>query len=219
MGEVQVHALRGVDMDLFSGELMVLLGPSGSGKSTLLNILGGLDTASGGTVRYGDLDLTKASDKDLTQYRRHHVGFVFQFYNLIPSLTSKENVAAVTEIARNPMKPEEALELVGLGDRMNHFPSQLSGGQQQRVAIARAIAKRPSVLLCDEPTGALDWETGVVVLEALETVNRELRTATAVITHNADIARIADRVIHMSNGHVSSVEQNETRLSPKDIHW
>ena len=220
MGEVQVHALRGVDMDLFSGELMVLLGPSGSGKSTLLNILGGLDTATAGTVRYGDsLDLTRASDKELTQYRRHHVGFVFQFYNLIPSLTAKENVAAVTEIAREPMKPEEALELVGLGDRMDHFPSQLSGGQQQRVAIARAIAKRPAVLLCDEPTGALDWETGVVVLEAIETVNRELGTATAVITHNADIARIADRVIHMSNGHVSSVDRNETRMSPKDIHW
>ena len=219
MGEVQVHALRGVDMDLFSGELMVLLGPSGSGKSTLLNILGGLDTATGGTVRYGSLDLTKASEKELTNYRRHNVGFVFQFYNLIPSLTAKENVAAVTEIARNPMKPEEALELVGLGDRMSHFPSQLSGGQQQRVAIARAIAKRPSVLLCDEPTGALDWETGVVVLEAIEIVNRELGTATAVITHNADISRMADRVIHMSNGQVSSIDHNEARLSPRDIHW
>ena len=219
MGEVQVHALRGVDMDLFSGELMVLLGPSGSDKSTLLNILGGLDTATSGTVRYGSLDLTRAGDKELTQYRRYHVGFVFQFYNLIPSLTAKENVAAVTEIAREPMKPEEALELVGLGDRMDHFPSQLSGGQQQRVAIARAIAKRPSVLLCDEPTGALDWETGVVVLEAIETVNREMGTATAVITHNADIAGMADRVIHMSNGHISSVERNESRRSPKDIHW
>ena len=206
MGEVQVHALRGIDMDLVSGELVVILGPSGSGKSTLLNILGGLDVATSGTIRYGHLDLTRATDKELTQYRRHHVGFVFQFYNLIPSLTAKENVAAVTEIAREPMKPEEALKLVGLGDRMDHFPSQLSGGQQQRVAIARAIAKRPSVLLCDEPTGALDWETGVVVLEAIETVNRELGTATAVITHNADIARMADRVIHMSNGHVSSVE-------------
>jgi putative ABC transport system ATP-binding protein len=219
MGEVQVHALRGVNMDLFSGELMVLLGPSGSGKSTLLNILGGLDTATGGTVRYGDLDLTKASEKELTNYRRHNVGFVFQFYNLIPSLTAKENVAAVTEIARDPMRPEEALELVGLGDRMGHFPSQLSGGQQQRVAIARAIAKRPSVLLCDEPTGALDWETGVVVLEAIETVNRELGTATAVITHNADIAGMADRVIHMSNGQVSSIDYNQARLSPKEIHW
>ena len=219
MGEVQVHALRGVDMDVFAGELMVLLGPSGSGKSTLLNILGGLDTATAGSVRYGELDLTRATDKELTQYRRHHVGFVFQFYNLIPSLTAKENVAAVTEIARQPMKPEEALDLVGLGDRMNHFPSQLSGGQQQRVAIARAIAKRPAVLLCDEPTGALDWETGIVVLQAIETVNRQLGTATAVITHNADIARMADRVIHMSNGNVSSVELNETRVSPADIHW
>lgn len=219
MGEVQVHALRGVDMDVFTGELMVLLGPSGSGKSTLLNILGGLDTATAGVVRYGDLDLTRATDKQLTQYRRHHVGFVFQFYNLIPSLTARENVAAVTEIARNPMKPEEALEIVGLGDRMNHFPSQLSGGQQQRIAIARAIAKRPSVLLCDEPTGALDWETGIVVLEAIETVNRELGTATAVITHNADISRMADRVVHMSNGNVSSVEHNTNRRSPKEIHW
>jgi putative ABC transport system ATP-binding protein len=219
MGEVQVHALRGVDMDVFAGELMVLLGPSGSGKSTLLNILGGLDTATTGSVRYGEFDLTRATDKELTQYRRHHVGFVFQFYNLIPSLTAKENVAAVTEIARQPMKPEEALDLVGLGDRMNHFPSQLSGGQQQRVAIARAIAKRPAVLLCDEPTGALDWETGIVVLQAIETVNRQLGTATAVITHNADIARMADRVVHMSNGQVSSVELNEVRVSPADIHW
>ena len=219
MGEVQVHALRGVDLDLVSGELVVILGPSGSGKSTLLNILGGLDVATTGTIRYGELDLTRATDKELTQYRRHHVGFVFQFYNLIPSLTAKENVAAVTEIAREPMKPEEALKLVGLGDRMDHFPSQLSGGQQQRVAIARAIAKRPSVLLCDEPTGALDQETGVVVLEAIETVNRELGTATAVITHNADIAKMADRVIHMSNGQVSSVETNEQRVNPKDIHW
>ena len=219
MGEVQVHALRGVDMDLFSGELMVLLGPSGSGKSTLLNILGGLDTATAGTVHYGSLDLTRATEKQLTHYRRHNVGFVFQFYNLIPSLTAKENVAAVTEIAGEPMKPEEALELVGLGDHMNHFPSQLSGGQQQRVAIARAIAKRPSVLLCDEPTGALDFETGIVVLEAIETVNRELKTATALITHNADIAKMADRIIHMSNGHIVSVEHNSPRLSPKDIHW
>jgi putative ABC transport system ATP-binding protein len=219
MGEVKVHALRGIDMDLFSGELVVILGPSGSGKSTLLNILGGLDTATSGTVRYGALDLTRANDKELTQYRRHHVGFVFQFYNLIPSLTAKENVAAVTEIAREPMKPQEALELVGLGDRINHFPSQLSGGQQQRVAIARAIAKRPSVLLCDEPTGALDVETGIVVLEAIETVNRELGTAAAIITHNADIAAMADRVIHMSNGHITSAEENKSRRSPKEIHW
>lgn len=173
MGEVSVHALRGVDLELFGGEMMVLLGPSGSGKSTLLNILGGLDRASGGTVLYRDLDITAAGDKQLTQYRRSHVGFVFQFYNLIPSLTALENVAAVTEIADKPMRPEEALELVGLGDRMHHFPSQLSGGQQQRIAIARAIAKRPSVLLCDEPTGALDSETGIVVLEAIDRVNRE----------------------------------------------
>ena len=219
MGEVQVQALRGADMDLFAGELMVLLGPSGSGKSTLLNILGGLDTATSGSVSYRGFDLTHATDRELTRYRRLHVGFVFQFYNLIPSLTARENVAAVTEIATNPMKPEEALELVGLDDRMNHFPSQLSGGQQQRVAIARAIAKRPSVLLCDEPTGALDWETGVVVLEAIETVNRELGTATALITHNADISGMASRVIHMSNGSISSVEQNVARRAPRDLHW
>ncbi len=219
MGEVRVHALRGVDLDLFGGEMMVLLGPSGSGKSTLLNILGGLDRASGGTVMYRDLDITAAGDKALTQYRRSHVGFVFQFYNLIPSLTALENVAAVTEIADKPMRPEEALELVGLGDRMHHFPSQLSGGQQQRVAIARAIAKRPSVLLCDEPTGALDSETGIVVLEAIDRVNRELGAATAVITHNADIAGMADRVVHMSNGHVSSIDINKARRNPRDLHW
>lgn len=219
MGEVRVHALRGVDLELFGGEMMVLLGPSGSGKSTLLNILGGLDRASGGTVMYRDLDITAAGDKALTQYRRSHVGFVFQFYNLIPSLTALENVAAVTEIADKPMRPEEALDLVGLGDRMHHFPSQLSGGQQQRVAIARAIAKRPSVLLCDEPTGALDSETGIVVLEAIDRVNRELGAATAVITHNADIAGMADRVVHMSNGHVSSIEINKTRRNPRDLHW
>lgn len=219
MGEVSVHALRGVDLELFGGEMMVLLGPSGSGKSTLLNILGGLDRASGGTVLYRDLDITAAGDKQLTQYRRSHVGFVFQFYNLIPSLTALENVAAVTEIADKPMRPEEALELVGLGDRMHHFPSQLSGGQQQRIAIARAIAKRPSVLLCDEPTGALDSETGIVVLEAIDRVNRELGAATALITHNADIAGMADRVVHMSNGHVSAVEINKTRRNPRDLHW
>ena len=219
MGEVRVHALRGVSLDLYAGEMMVLLGPSGSGKSTFLNILGGLDRASGGQVLYRNFDITLANDRDLTQYRRSHVGFVFQFYNLIPSLTALENVAAVTEIATNPMRPEEALELVGLGDRMNHFPSQLSGGQQQRVAIARAIAKRPSVLLCDEPTGALDSETGVVVLEAIDKVNRELGAATAVITHNADIAGMADRVVHMSNGHVSGVEVNAHRKSPRELHW
>jgi putative ABC transport system ATP-binding protein len=208
-----------VSLELYAGEMMVLLGPSGSGKSTFLNILGGLDRASGGQVLYRQFDITSANDRELTQYRRSHVGFVFQFYNLIPSLTALENVAAVTEIATNPMKPEEALELVGLADRMNHFPSQLSGGQQQRVAIARAIAKRPSVLLCDEPTGALDSETGVVVLEAIDKVNRELGAATAVITHNADIAGMADRVVHMSNGHVSGVEVNAHRKSPRELHW
>jgi putative ABC transport system ATP-binding protein len=219
MGEVQVHALRGVDLDLYGGELVVMLGPSGSGKSTLLNILGGLDRATDGSVTFQGWDITHAKDKELTSYRRKHVGFVFQFYNLIPSLTAKENVAAVTEISESPMKPEEALELVGLGDRMNHFPSQLSGGQQQRVAIARAIAKRPSVLLCDEPTGALDSETGVVVLEAIERVNRELNAATALITHNADIAGMADRVIHMTNGHVTTIDLIAERKSPRDLHW
>jgi len=219
MGEVSVHALRGVDLDLFFGEMIVLLGPSGSGKSTLLNILGGLDRATAGSVLYKGWDITRARDKELTQYRRRHVGFVFQFYNLIPSLTALENVAAVTEIAENPMKPEEALEMVGLADRMNHFPSQMSGGQQQRVAIARAIAKRPAVLLCDEPTGALDSETGIVVLEAIETVNKELGASTAVITHNADIAGMADRIVYMSNGHVSTVEVNTARRSPRELHW
>lgn len=219
MGEVRVHALRGVELALYSGEMMVLLGPSGSGKSTLLNILGGLDRASSGTVMYRNFDITGAKDKELTQYRRLHVGFVFQFYNLIPSLTALENVAAVTEIAEDPMKPAEALDLVGLGDRMDHFPSQLSGGQQQRVAIARAIAKRPSVLLCDEPTGALDSETGIVVLEAIDRVNKELGAATALITHNADIAGMADRVVHMSNGHVSHIEKNSQRRNPRELHW
>ena len=219
MGEVQVHALRGVDLDLFAGEMMVMLGPSGSGKSTILNILGGLDRATGGTVLYRNFDITRATERELTQYRRSHVGFVFQFYNLIPSLTALENVAAVTEIADHPMKPEEALELVGLADRLHHFPSQLSGGQQQRVAIARAIAKRPSVLLCDEPTGALDSETGIVVLEAIDRVNRELKAATAVITHNADIAGMADRVVHMSNGHVSQIDINPHRKNPRELHW
>jgi putative ABC transport system ATP-binding protein len=219
MGEVKVEALRGVDLDLFSGELVVMLGPSGSGKSTLLNILGGLDRATSGHVSYHGKDLSEANDRDLTEYRRYHVGFVFQFYNLIPSLTARENVAVVTEIARDPMKPEEALELVGLGDRMNHFPSQLSGGQQQRIAIARAIAKRPAVLLCDEPTGALDSATGIVVLEALETVNREIGTTTAIITHNADIATIADRVVHLSDGHISSIHTNQQKRSSKELHW
>lgn len=219
MGEVQVHALRGVDLDLVAGELIVLLGASGSGKSTLLNILGGLDTATSGTVRYRDLDLTRASDRELTAYRRHHVGFVFQFYNLIPSLTARENVAIVTEIARNPMTPEEALDLVGVADRMDHFPAQLSGGQQQRVAIARAIAKRPAVLLCDEPTGALDSQTGVVVLDAIARVNRELGTTTAVITHNAAQAEMAGRVVTLSDGAVSEVRHNPSPTAPRDLTW
>lgn len=219
MGEVTVHALRGVDLELYSGELVVLLGPSGSGKSTLLNILGGLDTATEGRVIYGKKDLTNADEHDLTEYRRYHVGFVFQFYNLIPSLTARENVAVVTDIAQKPMKPEDALSVVGLSERLDHFPSQLSGGEQQRVAIARAISKNPAVLLCDEPTGALDSETGIVVLEALEKVNRELGTTTAIITHNADIAAIADRVIHLSNGHISEIISNALKKSPSELHW
>ena len=217
MGEVKVQALRGIDLDLFSGELIVLLGPSGSGKSTLLNILGGLDRASGGEVSYRGKDLVNASDRELTEYRRYYVGFVFQFYNLIPSLTARENVAVVTEIAQNPLKPEDALAMVGLSDRLDHFPSQLSGGQQQRIAIARAIAKNPSVLLCDEPTGALDSETGIVVLEALERVNQELGTTTALITHNADIAAMADRVIHLSDGHIVSTEKNPEKRFHCDL--
>ena len=219
MGEVTIHALRGVDMELFSGELVVLLGASGSGKSTLLNILGGLDSASGGEVRYRDQMLTGASDRVLTDFRRHHVGFVFQFYNLISSLTARENVAIVTEIARDPMCVEEALALVGLEDRMDHFPSQLSGGEQQRVAIARAIAKRPAVLMCDEPTGALDSKTGIRVLEAIEHINRELGTTTAVITHNEVIGEMADRVIRLSDGRVSDIHANPRRRPPAELHW
>jgi putative ABC transport system ATP-binding protein len=219
MGEVQVHALRGVDLDLYKGELVVLLGPSGSGKSTLLNILGGLDRASSGSFDYLGRDLAHATDRELTDFRRHHVGFVFQFYNLIPSLTTRENVAVVTEISDKPMKPEDALHIVGLTDRLDHFPSQLSGGQQQRVAIARAIAKNPSVLLCDEPTGALDSETGILVLDAIDRVNRELGTTTAVITHNADIAGMADRVVHLSNGHITTVDTNQHKKSPSELHW
>lgn len=219
MGEVQVHALRGVDLDLFQGEFVVLLGPSGSGKSTLLNILGGLDTPTAGTVTYGDHNLSIYDDTTLTNYRREHVGFVFQFYNLIPSLTAQENVALVTEIAEHPLAPEEALKLVGLGNRLDHFPSQLSGGEQQRVAIARAIAKRPDVLLCDEPTGALDISTGIIVLEAIERVNRELGTTTAVITHNAGIADMADRVFHLYDGTITSVKENTTKKSPKQLNW
>jgi putative ABC transport system ATP-binding protein len=219
MGEVDVHALRGIDLDLFAGELMVLLGPSGSGKSTLLNILGGLDTASEGSVHYRDQDLTHADERRLTEYRRYHVGFVFQFYNLMPSLTARENVAAVTEIARDPMTPEDALALVNLQDRMDHFPAQLSGGEQQRVAIARAIAKNPAVLLCDEPTGALDSETGVLVLEALERANRELGTTTALITHNAGIADMADRVVHIMDGRIASVQRNPVRKRASELSW
>jgi putative ABC transport system ATP-binding protein len=219
MGEVEVHALRGVDLELYKGELIVLLGPSGSGKSTLLNILGGLDTATAGRVTYCGQDLTGADERRLTEYRRFHVGFVFQFYNLIPSLTARENVAVVTDIAKNPMTPEEALALVGLGDRLDHFPAQLSGGEQQRVAIARAIAKRPAVLLCDEPTGALDSATGVVVLEALDRVNRDLGTSTVIITHNADIASMADRVVHLSNGTITEILCNAVRKPPADIRW
>jgi putative ABC transport system ATP-binding protein len=219
MGEVEVHALRGADLELYSGELVVFLGPSGSGKSTLLNILGGLDTATSGFVSYRGKDLTGAGEKELTEYRRFHVGFVFQFYNLIPSLTARENVAIVTEIAVNPMVPEDALALVGLTERLDHFPAQLSGGEQQRVAIARAISKTPEVLLCDEPTGALDSQTGIVVLEALERINRELGTATAIITHNADIAGMADRVVHLSNGRIAEVTVNRVKKSPGELKW
>jgi putative ABC transport system ATP-binding protein len=219
MGEVEVYALRSLDLDLYDGEFVVILGPSGSGKSTLLNILGGLDVPSSGHIFFHDRDLTHASDAELTRFRRDCVGFVFQFYNLIPSLTARENVALVTEIARSPMRPEEALEIVGLGDRLDYFPSQMSGGEQQRVAIARAIAKRPEVLLCDEPTGALDFQTGKLVLEALERVNRELGTTTAVITHNAGIAAMADRVVTMRSGEISRIDRNEKKVSPAQLEW
>jgi len=219
MGEVEVHALRGVDLELYAGEFVVLLGASGSGKSTLLNILGGLDAPTSGTVECRGHPLTGAGDSALTQFRREHVGFVFQFYNLIPSLTARENVALVTEIARDPMAPEDALALVGLRDRMDHFPAQLSGGEQQRVAIARAIAKRPDVLLCDEPTGALDSATGILVLQALERINRETGALTVVITHNAVIARMADRVIRLSDGRIAGIEPNAVRADPKELSW
>jgi putative ABC transport system ATP-binding protein len=219
MGEVDVHALRGVDMSLFAGEFVVLLGPSGSGKSTLLNILGGLDVPTSGHVQFRDHDLTAYDEAALTRYRREHVGFVFQFYNLIPSLTARENVALVTEIAEHPLNPADALGLVGLQDRLDHFPSQLSGGEQQRVAIARAIAKRPDVLLCDEPTGALDAQTGGLVLEAIDRANRELGATTAVITHNASIAGMADRVVTISGGLITSVHRNATRIPPREISW
>ncbi len=219
VGEVEIHALNGVDIDLHGGELAVLLGASGSGKSTLLNILGGLDVPTSGRILYRGEDLTAHDEAALTSYRRHHLGFVFQFYNLIPSLTARENVQIVTEIARAPMTPEEALALVGLEKRLDHFPAQLSGGEQQRVAIARGIAKNPAVLLCDEPTGALDSKTGVVVLEALERVNRELGTTTVVITHNAVIARMAHRTIHISDGRIADIEVNAERAAPAELSW
>ncbi|MDE1982347.1 MAG: ABC transporter ATP-binding protein, partial [Betaproteobacteria bacterium] len=219
MGEVAVHALRGVDLELYPGEFVVLLGASGSGKSTLLNILGGLDTPTSGEVYYLDHDLAKATADDLTRYRREHVGFVFQFYNLIPSLTALENVALVTEIATRPMDPEAALEMVGLAGRAQHFPAQLSGGEQQRVAVARAVAKRPDVLLCDEPTGALDYSGGKIVLEVLARVNRELGTTTVVITHNAAIAAMADRMIRISSGEIVETRRNEHKASPSELQW
>ena len=219
MGDVEVHALRSVDLDLYRGEFVVILGPSGSGKSTLLNILGGLDVPTSGSVHFFEHDLTAARDRDLTRFRREHVGFVFQFYNLIPSLTARENVALVTEIAERPMDPGDALRLVGLGDRLDHFPAQLSGGEQQRVAIARAVAKQPDALLCDEPTGALDYETGKVVLEVLARVNRDLGTTTAVITHNASIAAMADRVIRLRSGQITEIRRNERRARPDELSW
>jgi len=218
MGEVEVHALRGVDIDLFDGEFVVILGPSGSGKSTLLNLLGGLDTPTHGTLAYRGEELAW-TDASLTAYRRDRVGFVFQFYNLIPSLTARENVLLVTEISRSPMRAEQALELVGLGDRMDHFPSQMSGGEQQRVAIARAIAKRPDLLLCDEPTGALDIKTGRIVLEVLDRINRELGTTTAVITHNVAIAGMADRVLTIGDGLLAHVECNDKRRGVTELAW
>ena len=219
MGDVDVHALNSIDLDLLEGEFVVLLGPSGSGKSTLLNILGGLDTPSQGEVRFRDHVLSSADDRALTRFRREHVGFVFQFYNLIPSLTALENVALVTEVAEHPMSAKEALGLVGLGDRLNHFPSQLSGGEQQRVAIARAIAKNPDVLLCDEPTGALDFPTGKRVLEVLKKINQELGTTVAIITHNSAIAGMADRVIRLRSGAIAEVTCNPKKLSPDELEW
>ncbi len=219
MGDVAVHALRGVDLDIYEGEFVVLLGPSGSGKSTLLNILGGLDAPTSGVARWRDHDLVGAGDADLTRYRREHVGFVFQFYNLIPSLTVLENVALVNEIADRPLDPRRALELVGLSERLDHFPAQLSGGEQQRVAVARAIVKSPDVLLCDEPTGALDCETGKLVLSAIARVNEQLGTTTVIITHNAAIAGMADRVLRLGGGIIVGVEKNPRRLSPEEVHW
>ena len=219
MGEVDVHALRGVSLELRHGEFVVLLGPSGSGKSTLLNIIGGLDVPTSGSVVYREQDLSGATERELTRYRREHVGFVFQFFNLIPSLTALENVALVTEISESPLTPRESLELVDLGDRADHFPAQLSGGEQQRVAIARAIAKRPDVLLCDEPTGSLDITTGIVVLKAIDRVNRELGTTVAVISHNSAIAEMAGRVLSLFDGQIVSERHNEKRLAVDDLHW
>jgi putative ABC transport system ATP-binding protein len=218
-GALEVQALRGVTFDIRRGEFIVLLGPSGSGKSTLLNILGGLDTATAGEVRWRDRDLVHANERQLTQYRREHVGFVFQFYNLIASLTARENVELATDLVRNPMDPETALEVVGLHERTHHFPAQLSGGEQQRVAIARAIAKRPDCLLCDEPTGALDIETGRLVLEAIARANRELATTAIVITHNAAIAQMADRVLRMADGRIADMAINTEKRSPAELHW
>jgi putative ABC transport system ATP-binding protein len=219
MGAAEVHALAGVDLDLYEGELVVLLGPSGSGKTTLLNNLGGLDVPTSGDLFYREDDLTSLSEDELTRFRRDRIGFIFQFYNLIPSLTARENVALITEIARDPMQPEDALAMVNLSDRLDHFPAQLSGGEQQRVAIARAIAKRPEVLLCDEPTGALDVKTGIVVLEAIQRVNLELGTLTVIITHNAVMAEMADRVIHFLDGRVHHVHENSTRALPSSLNW
>jgi putative ABC transport system ATP-binding protein len=218
-GDVEVWALRGIDLQLSEGEMVVLLGPSGSGKSTLLNIMGGLDRATSGTARFRDHELAAYSERQLTRFRRDHVGFVFQFYNLIASLTAWENVALVTEIASDPMAPEEALEMVGLKDRMSHFPAQLSGGEQQRVAIARAIAKRPEVLLCDEPTGALDSKTGIVVLEALSRINEELKTTTVIITHNSSVRQIANRIFSFRDGRIVESVTNDTRLKPSQVSW
>ncbi|WP_417729407.1 ABC transporter ATP-binding protein [Roseovarius sp.] len=218
-GEVAVHALRGIDFALYPHEVVALLGESGSGKSTLLNILGGLDRPTSGRIFFREREITDLGDDDLTEFRRAHVGFVFQFYNLVPSLTARENVALVTEVADNPMRPEEALDQVGLSARLDHFPSELSGGEQQRVSIARAIAKRPEILLCDEPTGALDSKTGVTVLDALIEVNRNLGTATALITHNVEIRRIADRVVYMADGRITHEEKNETRVAPSEVSW
>jgi putative ABC transport system ATP-binding protein len=219
MGEVEVHALRALSLEIYRGELLVILGPSGSGKSTLLNILGGLDVPTSGAVQFFDHNLTAARERELTRFRREHVGFVFQFYNLIPSLTALENVQLVTELSERPMDPRRALELVDLGERLDHFPAQLSGGEQQRVAIARAVAKQPDVLLCDEPTGALDFQTGKLVLQVLDRVNREVGTTVALITHNVAIGRMADRVIRMHSGQIAAIERNAVRASVETLQW